>query len=448
MTDMEKFQYSPQTICISIDDDSSTAPHPIATQKLSIRVVPVEPTVSRPGHLYPEWSPKGNLTVVGASIALFFAFGLMNAFGTFQTWYATHQLKHLPASTISWIGSLQLWTFFFSGAPIGRLFDAYGPTRLMMAGTLCYVTSIVLTSVCTRYYQYIMSQGVLFGLSVGLLFYPSLSSISTHFSKYRATALGIAAAGSGLGGVVFPIMMQRLFEQIGFGWGIRIIALIGFVGCTVATLTVTSLSTKKKPGPYFDVTTVSDSKFILLAIGSCFVALGLFNPFFYIVDYARRFSISEHMSFYVLAVMNAGGVLGRIAPAYASDRVGRFNLLTPSAFLCGLSCVTIWFFAHSLPLIIIFSVLYGFLSGAFISLITPCVAQISDIRQIGTRIGLLYSIISFPSLLGGPAAGALLGLEHGTFNTMIICSGSAIMVGSFFILFSRILINSHALVVL
>jgi hypothetical protein len=28
--------------------------------------------------------------------------------------------------------------------------------------------------------------------------------------------------------------------------------------------------------------------------------------------------------------------------------------------------------------------------------ITPCVAQISDIRQIGTRIGMLYTIISFP----------------------------------------------------
>lgn len=216
-----------------------------------------------------------------------------------------------------------------------------------------------------------------------------------------------------IGGVVFPIMMQPLFERIGFGWGIRTIALVGGVGCTAATLMVTCLSAKKKPGPYFDVTTISDSKFILLAVGSCFVALGqfqeallslyadrcvsgLFNPFFYIVDYARQFSIPEHMSFYVLAVMNAGGVLGRIAPAYASDRIGRFNLLTPSAFLCGLCCVTIWLFAHSLPLIMIFSALYGFLSGAFISLITPCVAQISDIRQIGTRIGMLYSIISFP----------------------------------------------------
>lgn len=102
------------------------------------------------------------------------------------------------------------------------------------------------------------------------------------------------------------------------------------------------------------------------------------------------------MSFYVLAVMNAGGVFGRIAPAYLSDTVGRFNLLTPSAFFSGLSCLVFWMFTKSLVSLMLFAAAYGFFSGAFISVITPCVAQISDIRQIGTRIGMLYTIISFP----------------------------------------------------
>lgn len=102
------------------------------------------------------------------------------------------------------------------------------------------------------------------------------------------------------------------------------------------------------------------------------------------------------MAFYVLAVMNGGGVLGRIAPAYLSDTIGRFNLLTPCAFLSGLLCLVFWLFAKSLVSLMLFAALYGFFSGAFISVITPCVAQISDIRQIGIRIGMLYSIISFP----------------------------------------------------
>ena len=66
---------------------------------------------------YPDGGLRANLTVLGAFIVLFCTFGQMNAFGTFQAWYTEHQLANLPPSTISWIGSLQLWIFFFS---VGR----------------------------------------------------------------------------------------------------------------------------------------------------------------------------------------------------------------------------------------------------------------------------------------------------------------------------------------
>ncbi|TFK38946.1 major facilitator superfamily domain-containing protein [Crucibulum laeve] len=389
-----------------------------------------------------EWGLRSSLTVIGAFLALFCTFGQMNAFGTFQTWYTAHQLQHMPASTISWIGSLQLWVFFFSGGPIGYLFDIYGPTGLMIAGTLCYVTSIMMTSICTRYYQYILSQGILFGLGVGLLFYPALWSVSTHFSKHRATAVGVASAGSSFGGVVYPIMLQKLFQEVGFGWGVRVSGLVSAAGCIAATLCVSSRSSDRKSKPCFDIKTLIDTPFALLAAGSCLVALGLFIPFFYIVEYARHLSIAPPVSFYVLAVLNAGGVLGRVLPAYVSDSIGKFNLLAPCAFFAGLSCLVVWMFAKSLTTLMVFAAIYGFFSGAFISVINPCVAQISHIRLIGTRIGLLYSIISFPSLLGGPTAGALLSHNHGSFTAMIIFSGSTIVAGSIFIIGSRIVIDS------
>ena len=38
-------------------------------------------------------------------------------------------------------------------------------------------------------------------------FYPSLAAVSTHFDKYRGSALGIAAAGSGVG--MWPVHYYR-----------------------------------------------------------------------------------------------------------------------------------------------------------------------------------------------------------------------------------------------
>jgi len=55
------------------------------------------------------------------------------------------------------------------GSAIGYLFDLYGPTVLMACGTVCFVLSAVLTSISTHYYHYILSQGILFGVGVGLL---------------------------------------------------------------------------------------------------------------------------------------------------------------------------------------------------------------------------------------------------------------------------------------
>jgi hypothetical protein len=54
------------------------------------------------------------LTVLGAFLALFCTFGQMNSFGTYHSWYSRHQLHGLSPSKISWIGSLQLWFFFFT----------------------------------------------------------------------------------------------------------------------------------------------------------------------------------------------------------------------------------------------------------------------------------------------------------------------------------------------
>ncbi|EMD39496.1 hypothetical protein CERSUDRAFT_111804 [Gelatoporia subvermispora B] len=398
---------------------------------------PLEAAQTHEDDAYPEGGLRAWLTVFGAFLALFCTFGQLNSFGTFQSWYADHQLHHLPQSTISWIGSLQLWVFFFSGGFIGRLFDAYGPHVVMIPGTAILVLSIMATSLSTQYYQYVLGQGVLFGLGVGMLFYPPLAAISTHFCKLRATALGIAFAGSGVGGVVYPIMLDRLFVQVGFDWAVRISGFIALVLCSVACATVSN-RLPRVPAPYFEMKLIKDATFLLLVAGSIFISLGLFIPFFYIVEYSTSHGVNPTVAFYVLSVMNAGGIFGRLAPPMLSDSFGRFNLIVPCAFLSGLSILVVWIFADNLPTILIFAILYGFFSGAFNSLIMPCVAQISSIRTIGTRVGVLYSIISFPSLGGGPAAGALLKLNHGSYSGMIILSGTTVLAGSIFLLWARL----------
>ena len=78
------------------------------------------------------------------------------------------------------------------------------------------------------------------------------------------------------GGVVYPIILQSLFARVGFSWGVRISGLVSSVICTISTLMVSSLFIQKKSGPYFDIGTIVDIRFALLATGSAFVVLGEF----------------------------------------------------------------------------------------------------------------------------------------------------------------------------
>ena len=57
---------------------------------------------------------RGWFVVIGAFLALFCTVGQLGSFGTFLSWYTHNQLSSYSPSTISWIGSLQLWVFFFS----------------------------------------------------------------------------------------------------------------------------------------------------------------------------------------------------------------------------------------------------------------------------------------------------------------------------------------------
>ena len=84
----------------------------------------------------------------------------------YQEYYQTHMLADHTASQIAWIGSLQVF-FLFSGSLFGGpLFDRFG-AKVLWPGALLYIFSVMMTSLCKEFYQFILAQGVLGGLTAG-----------------------------------------------------------------------------------------------------------------------------------------------------------------------------------------------------------------------------------------------------------------------------------------
>lgn len=117
---------------------------------------------------------------------------------------------------------------------------------------LLYVTSLMLTSLCDEYYQFMLCQGVLGGIMNGLVYAPEVSVIGQYFHRRRALAMGIASSGSSLGGVIFPIMLTRLLyhTSVGFGWSVRIVGFMVLGLALVASFTIVPRMTPHR-GPLF-----------------------------------------------------------------------------------------------------------------------------------------------------------------------------------------------------
>ena len=58
---------------------------------------------------------------------------------------------------------------FSKGTFVGHAFDKHGPRPVLIVGSIILVFSIMMTSLSTQYYQYMLGQGILLGLGVGMM---------------------------------------------------------------------------------------------------------------------------------------------------------------------------------------------------------------------------------------------------------------------------------------
>src|SRR3978361_1447618 len=98
----------------------------------------------------------------------------------------------------------------------------------------------MMTSISPTYYQILLSQGVCSALGASMIFYPSMACVVTYFFRRRSLALGIAATGSSIGGVIFPVMVENLIPSVGFGGTMRICAFMVLALMVVGNLTLKS----------------------------------------------------------------------------------------------------------------------------------------------------------------------------------------------------------------
>lgn len=302
-----------------------------------------------------------------------------------------------------------------------------------------HVFGLMMTSLSTEYYHFILAQGVCSPIGASAIFYPAMSATSTWFFKRRALAFGIVTSGSSLGGVVLPIMVERLIRQVGFAWAMRIAAFLILALLIVGNLTVKSrIAPVKRPFRFMEfLEPFKELAYLLVALGSFMFFFGIFIPFTYVILQALSIGMSPSLAMYLISILNAASLFGRILPGYLGDRYGRFNVMILTSYSSAILVLALWRNAHNNASIIVFAAFYGFTSGAYVSISPAVIAQISDVRQIGIRTGSLFAFISVAALCGSPIGGTLVTHYKGGYEGLQIFAGVTMMAGATFFVAAR-----------
>ena len=133
------------------------------------------------------------------------------------------------------------------GYPLAGFFtDRWGSLRTALAGIVLFALHLVILTRITALWQLyvvMLSMGIFGPLTYVI---PYARAVSLWFSRKRGTAIGMVTAGIALGGVLFPLGIQRIMAASGWTQAVFAIVALQLFVCFPAV----ALMVRDSPRPY------------------------------------------------------------------------------------------------------------------------------------------------------------------------------------------------------
>lgn len=381
---------------------------------------------------FPDGGLAAYLVLFGSFMGLIADFGIANSLGAIQSYVTRHQLEHVSESTASWVFSMHLGVMYFGNVIFGSLFDKFGARKLLIAGTVVMCGGLFCTAESTTVGQFILSFGITTAIGTSLAM-PALIAVVTHwFLRRRAMACLIATIGGLVGASCIAVMLQNLYVEVGFKWAIRILSFFCMACMCVSIIFVKERKTESNSptmstaqttnedqethknklrsiayktsqifNGMFDFSMFKDIRFILLTMAVFFSEIVSLSTLTYLTSYAIAFDVSDSSAYLLITLVNVCGIPARLVLGIIADYYGRFNVMVASSILTTATIFGLWLPAKgSMNLLYAFSILFGVVTSANISLIGPTIGQITSAEKFGQCYGMCYFCLSFLTILG------------------------------------------------
>jgi predicted MFS family arabinose efflux permease len=175
---------------------------------------------------------------------------------------------------------------------------------------------------------------------------------------------------------------------------------------------------------------------------------GVYFAFYYVGSFGRstiHLSYAEAVN--LLIVLNSMGVFGRLGPNFVADRyLGPQNTLIPIVAITSL-LLFCWIRVSSRGGLYAWVIIYGIVGAAIQSLFPAALSSLTtDLRMAGTRMGMVFTVVSFAVLTGPPIAGQLIQKKGGGYEYAQLFAGADMLVGCCLLIVARYSSNRKLMV--
>ncbi|KAL4886502.1 MFS general substrate transporter [Aspergillus karnatakaensis] len=372
--------------------------------------------------------------------------GFAFTYGVFQAYYTeTEEFKN--SSNIAVIGTCAMGIMYLD-LPLVFGFYRYWPKYQRIgcgAGVLVMCLALALSSLSTNTTHLIITQGIFYALGGSFAYSPCILLMEDWFDKRKGLAFGVMWAGTGLGGVILPLVMEQLLHRYGFRTALRAFAIALFILTAPLVYFVKPRITPEKNrtcAPLPNLKFLLTKTFALFGICNAIEALGFFLPSLYLPTYARMIGASSTLQALTVILFNVASVVGCVAMGAIVDKLDVTLCILVSTVGSTLGVFLVWGFSMSLAPLYVFSVIYGLFAGSYTST-WPGIMRSVVRKESSAESSMVFACLAagrgVGNLVSGPLSEALLrgmpwegeaGYGYGSgYGTLIVLTGVTGVVG-------------------
>jgi len=338
------------------------------------------------------------------------------------------------------------------GIVMGRATDRWSPRIVItLCGFLLGLGYLLMSQISALWHFYLL-YGVIMGTGLSGIWVPPVSIVARWFTKRRNMMTGIAIAGTGVGGLIAPLLANWLIST--YAWRLSYV-ILGSIVLVLIVLAAQFL--KRDPAQVGQLPYGENGREVhglqmgnsglslreavytkqLWFVSGMFFCFGfcVFSVMVHIVPHVIELGIPAASAANILAVIGGVSIAGKTIMGTATDRIGNRPGIIIGFIL--VFATLVWLVAiRELWMLYLFATIFAFGYATMVALMSPIIAELFGLSSVGILLGIVNFAATIGCAIGPVLAGWLFDISGNYQLAFLLCAAVSI-IGLMITLFLR-----------